>query len=131
MQHPRPLPASLRLPFSPSLLLFALFALGPFLTAPLPAQSATGAIEGRIVHGTTGRYLVNVRLTVDGTTLETFSDELGTYRLAGVPAGQVTLKAFFTGLTPAFTTLVVPAGQTATRDTSSPPPPPHPPPPPP
>ena len=37
---------------------------------------------------------------VEGTALETFTDELGAYRVDGVPVGRATLKAFFTGLKP-------------------------------
>ena len=105
--------SSFRLPFFSSLLLLVILS---FLTVPLAAQPATGAIAGRVVHATTGRYLVNVRVTVEGTALETFTDELGAYRLAEIPAGSVTLIAFFTGLTPSRTTIIVAAGQTATRD---------------
>ena len=105
--------SSFRLPFFSSLLLLVILS---FLTVPLAAQPATGAIAGRVVHATTGRYLVNVRVTVEGTALETFTDALGAYRLAEIPAGSVTLIAFFTGLTPSRTTIIVAAGQTATRD---------------
>ena len=105
--------SSFRLPFFPSLVLLVILS---FLTVPLAAQPATGAIAGRVVHATTGRYLVNVRVTVEGTALETFTDALGAYRLAEIPAGSVTLIAFFTGLTPSRTTIIVAAGQTATRD---------------
>jgi hypothetical protein len=68
----------------PSCLLRGLFrCLGLLLLviAPLAAQPATGTIEGRVAHATTGRYLVNVRVTIEGTALETFTDELGAYRL--------------------------------------------------
>ena len=84
--------------------------------SPLRAQVPTGAIEGRVIHAATGRYLVNVRVTVEGTTLETFTDELGAYRIAGVPIGSATLKAFFTGLKPFSTPVNVAASQLATRD---------------
>ena len=105
--------SSFRLPFFSSLLLLVILS---FLTVPLAAQPATGAIAGRVVHATTGRYLVNVRVTVEGTALETFTDELGAYRLAEIPAGSATLIAFFTGLTPSRTTIIVVASQTATHD---------------
>ncbi|MSU68631.1 MAG: hypothetical protein EXS40_08670, partial [Opitutaceae bacterium] len=67
---------------------FLFLALSSLLAAPLHAQATTGTIEGRVAHATTGRYLVNVRITVEGTALETFTDELGAYRLDGVPAGR-------------------------------------------
>ena len=103
----------------PRCFLLGLFRwLGPLLllTAPLSAQPATGTIEGRVVHAATGRYLGNVRVTVEGTALETFTDELGAYRIDGILAGTATLKVFFTGLAPYHTPIVIIAGQTATRD---------------
>ena len=64
------------------------------------SQPAAGTIEGRIFNPATGEYLEFVRVTVDGTRLETFTDVTGTYRLTGVPAGEVTVRVFRTG-TPA------------------------------
>ncbi|MSU49036.1 MAG: TonB-dependent receptor [Opitutus sp.] len=58
----------------------------------------TGAIEGRVKNAVTGAYLGNARVTVPGTTLLAFTDESGTYRLTGVPAGSVILQVFYTGL---------------------------------
>ena len=106
-------PSLLRLLASRSRPALALLAL---LTATLHAQATTGAIEGRVAHASTGRYLVNVRLTVEGTALETFTDGLGAYRLDGVPTGRATLKAFFTGLKPFAEPVPVTFGQVAIRD---------------
>ena len=63
-----------------------------------PSRAGIGRIEGRIVNPATGEYLEFVRVTVDGTALEAFTDATGEYRLGNVPAGNVTLKAFRTGL---------------------------------
>ncbi|MDO8542538.1 MAG: carboxypeptidase-like regulatory domain-containing protein, partial [Opitutaceae bacterium] len=59
----------------------ALFAAA--LSAQIPA---TGTIEGRVVNTRTGEYLELARVTVIGTTLETFTDSSGQYRLSNVPA---------------------------------------------
>ncbi len=63
-------------------------------TSPL---AATGTIEGRVLNPHTGQYVALVRITVDGTSLETFTDSAGQYRLVGVPIGEVRLTAFHTG----------------------------------
>ncbi len=84
------------------------------LAATLRAQApATGTIEGRVFDSGRGEYLVNARLTVEGTTLEAFTDEAGQYRLTGVPAGAARVRVFFTGLNPQTAAVTVAAGATA------------------
>ena len=92
---------------SASFLFLALYSL---LTSSLGAQATTGAIEGRVFNPATGSYVERVRLTVAGTTLETFTDADGNYRLAGVPAGTAQVLAFRTGLSPSTTTVTIAAG---------------------
>ncbi len=89
-----------------------------FVLAPaLPAQpAATGTIEGRVLHGGNGEYLENARLTLEGTALETASNADGSYRLTGVPAGAVQLRAFFTGLATRTVPLTVAPGQVVRHD---------------
>ncbi len=84
--------------------------------APAPAASsragtATGAIFGRVQSEVTGQYLLNVRVTLEGTALEAFTDAYGTFRLAQVPSGRVTLEAFYSGLDPRRITLELAPGQ--------------------
>jgi len=89
------------------------------LLAPLrlAAQAAAvGTIEGRVAHSAAGSYLKQVRVTVDGTTLETLTDEAGEFRPAAVPAGEVTLRAAATGFAAQTVRVAVTAGQTARRD---------------
>jgi iron complex outermembrane receptor protein len=62
------------------------------------AEAVTGLIEGRVMNQATGEYLERVRITVEGTTLEAFTDTTGFYRLTGVPAGSARVRAFYTGL---------------------------------
>lgn len=93
---------------------FACFLLGAslgFAQAP-----ATGIVEGRVLNTTNGKYLENVRVTVEGTQLETLTDKFGQYRLLGVPVGTANIRAVYIGLPPATTAIAVTAGQTATQD---------------
>ncbi len=86
------------------------------LGAVLFAQSATGTIEGRVTNPATGSIVERARLTVEGTTHETFTDADGYYRLSGVPAGPVRVRAFFSGFPSATLAVTVTAGQIVQRD---------------
>ena len=93
--------------------------LGWALVLPARAQTGgTGTIEGRVLNVTNGSYLNNARVTVEGTTLEVFTNNFGEYRLTGVAAGGVSLRVFYTGLAPQVAPVEVAAGRTATRDFS-------------
>src|SRR3954468_21910035 len=75
------------------------------------AQSAaTGTIEGRVFNAQTSEYVPHARVTVDGTTLETFTDSGGQYRITNVPAGSAQVRVFFTGFEPQTETVSVAAG---------------------
>jgi TonB-dependent receptor len=69
---------------------------------PLPIgptrNSPGGTVEGRVLNVTSGNFLNNARVRLFGTNLETFTNENGEYRLAGVPAGNQQIVASFTGL---------------------------------
>ena len=69
-------------------------------------------IEGRVSDPANGAYLENAQITVEGTNLETFTDSDSNFRISRVPAGTVKVKAFFTGLLPQTTEVIVGAGQT-------------------
>ncbi|WP_414661149.1 TonB-dependent receptor domain-containing protein [Horticoccus sp. 23ND18S-11] len=84
--------------------------------APRSVPAGTGAVEGRVKNAVTGAYLNNARVSVPGTTLLAFTDESGTYRLAGVAAGAVTLEVFYTGLDPQAAAVTVAAGQSVERN---------------
>jgi len=88
---------------------------GAFLAAPLAAQ--TGAvIEGRVLNASTGAYLNNARISVEGSPLEAFTDGNGEFRLAGVAAGEVRLRISFTGLESQSAVVRASAGTVARRD---------------
>lgn len=95
-----------------AVLLFA----GTLVGAALAQTAGTGTIQGRVLNITSGSYLNNARVTVEGTSLQTFTDEFGEYMLTGVPAGTASVRAFYTGLEPQTAVVSVAAGGTATRD---------------
>jgi iron complex outermembrane receptor protein len=82
------------------------------------AQAPTATITGRVQSAATGQYLNNARLTVKGTNLVAFTDESGSYRLGGVPAGPQILEVFYTGAEPQPIAVTVAAGATLERDIS-------------
>ncbi|MEY2878385.1 MAG: hypothetical protein RLZZ15_765, partial [Verrucomicrobiota bacterium] len=101
---------------------FFFFLTGIFLApaAALLAQSApaTGAIAGRVFHPGSGNYVEGARVTIEGTALETFTDDDGSFHLDGVPVGAAKLRIFYTGNTPRLDTVRVAAGQTTAHDVS-------------
>ena len=84
--------------------------------AGLAQGAATGTIEGRVFNPGSGEFIENVRITIEGTALETFTDSSGQFRLTHVPAGVARVKAFRTG-TPAQTqSVTVAPGETQRQD---------------
>lgn len=88
-------------------------ALAALLAGSAFAQG-TGSIEGRVLNVGNGRYLGNAKVSVEGTTIETLSNDFGEFRLTGVPAGEAKLKATYTGLDAETATVNVEAGKAAT-----------------
>ena len=77
----------------------------------------TGAtLTGRVENSATDQYLHNARVVVAGTDLVGFTDESGTFRLPGVPAGARVLRVFYTGLDPVEVRIDVPAAGEVRRD---------------
>jgi hypothetical protein len=95
-------------------------AIGFALSLPLhrsaAADAAVGNIEGRVFNPATGANLENARLALEGTGIETFTDDGGRYRFVGVPPGTAQIRAFFTGLEVSRTTVTVTAGTTLQHD---------------
>ena len=89
----------------------------PLLTVIASAQAAnTGTVEGRVSNSVAGSYLKQVRVTVEGTALETFTNEAGEFRLSGVPAGEAPLRASVAGFSQQTARVRVAAGQVARQD---------------
>ena len=95
--------------------------LAVLLALPLAAfaqGAATGEIAGRVLDAARGEYLENARVTVEGTSLEAFTDFGGFYRLAGVPVGPAQVRVFYTGLPASVVPVAVTAGRATTQDVS-------------
>src|SRR3954470_18105167 len=91
--------------------------LGAIIPLAAPAQvAATGTIEGHVANAGTGNYLNNAQVTIVGTTRETFTNRFGLFRFTDVPAGDVQLRIFYTGLAPETRAVTVTAGQVAQQD---------------
>lgn len=69
------------------------------ITLVASAQTApTGGIEGRIFNAATGRALQKARISIEGTARETTTDESGSYRISGVPAGPARISVTYVGM---------------------------------
>ena len=100
--------------------LFSLLVFPILLASALPGASApaTGTIEGRVYNPISDNYVEGARVTVEGTSLETFTEDDGTFSLEGVPAGTVKVRIFYTGSAPRIETVQMTAGQTAQLEVS-------------
>jgi TonB-dependent receptor len=100
--HPRPVFACL----------FAvLLALG--LSAVGFAQGAAGAITGTISNSATGRMLEGATVTIPELHRSELTDDTGRFRFTGVPGGEYTVVASYTGLEEARTPAHVAPPETA------------------
>ncbi len=95
-------------------LLGALIACSAVVLTGQPA--ATGTVEGRVLNATSGTYLNQARVVVQGTRLEAVTNQEGEYRIVGIPAGLIQLGAAYTGLSPLARTIEVLPGRTVRVD---------------
>jgi len=90
------------------------------LLAGLPPASAqadgTGTITGHIFNSASKEYIRDAEIHVEGTDIAAPSGTSGTYTLARVPAGEVTLRVTYAGLPPVTTMVAVTAGQTVVHE---------------
>lgn len=108
-------------PSRPSCLRAALHLASAWLalavTLPTFAQhTETGTVRGRVLNLGNNRYLNNAQVMVEGTNIQTRTNQYGEFLLGGVPAGEVQIRVVYTGLDTATQTVNVPAGQTITVD---------------
>ena len=96
-------------------LLLSLFTLliGVVASAQTPLA---GTITGRVFVPGTGEYLERARISLEGSGREAFTDTLGRYSFYEVPAGVVSVKAFFTGMNVQTVTVRVTPGAVAQQD---------------
>lgn len=76
----------------------------------------TGAVRGRVLNTATGDYVRNAEIRVEGTTLVTYSENGGNFRLNGVPPGEITIVVRYTGLQESKAPVTVLADQVVTLD---------------
>jgi hypothetical protein len=92
------------------------FAVAALMAMPLRAQNAAGVIEGRVFNASTGSALVNARVALEGAGREVITDEAGSFRLTGVPAGPARISVSYLGMAPQKATVSVASGVEARRD---------------
>jgi len=79
-------------------------------------QTGSGVVRGRVLNTATGEYVRNAQIRVEGTQIVAYSEDGGNFRLTGVPAGEVTVVARYTGLQESKAVANVSAGQVAALD---------------
>ena len=94
----------------------ALFLL--VLSAAFSLGAEGGRITGRIINAATGDFIRNAEVGLADGSRSTVSGEDGSYGLADIPPGTVTVEARHTGYRKATATLTVAAGATASQDLS-------------
>jgi iron complex outermembrane receptor protein len=80
------------------------------------SQQQIGSVRGRVLNTATGSYVRNAEVRVEGTTIVTYSEEGGNFRLNDVPAGQITVVVRYTGLQESKAVATVVAGDVVTLD---------------
>jgi iron complex outermembrane receptor protein len=103
-----------RTPFVTTLAASVLLLFAPFHL--IGQTAATGTVEGRVSNAAAGLYLKQVRVVAEGTAFETFTNEAGEFRIAGLPAGDVTLRVSVAGGGQQSARVSVAAGQVVKRD---------------
>jgi iron complex outermembrane receptor protein len=79
-------------------------------------QAATGTISGRVVDSTSQQPISNVTVSIAGTQRGTLTGNNGSFVLAGVPAGQQTVRVARIGYASKQQAVTVTPGATATAD---------------
>lgn len=72
---------------------------------------ATGSAAGRVYDATGERYLYNARVQVEGTSIETLTDNSGAFRLRDMPVGTARIRVQYPGLSEKTVTVIVAAGE--------------------
>lgn len=101
---------------NPIAMLSILFALALSPTGVVAATVDSGTIEGRVLNATSGSYLNNARVVIDGTKIETFTNENGEYRISRIRPGELRITVSFTGLATETATINVAPGTVSRKD---------------
>ncbi|MDX1648076.1 MAG: TonB-dependent receptor plug domain-containing protein, partial [Longimicrobiales bacterium] len=79
-------------------------------------SAQTGTVMGRVVDAQSNRPLANAQISVPGTGLGGLTQADGTYRVAGIPAGEQAVRVTILGYATQEEVVNVPSGGTATAD---------------
>jgi hypothetical protein len=85
-------------------------------SAPAPASTGAGVIEGRVTDAGSGNPLPGAQVVVTGSAAEASTDRDGRYRLGAVPAGDRTVVVVYLGRQDATVDVKVVSGATQTAD---------------
>lgn len=85
-------------------------------TETMVTQQNIGIVRGRVLNTTTGEYLRNAQVRVEGTSLSVYTDDGGNFRLIGVPSGDAVLLVRYSGLEEATETINVSANQSTVQN---------------
>jgi iron complex outermembrane receptor protein len=99
-----------------ALMLLIVTALGVMGQQVQAADGATGTIEGRVLNLSNGRYLSKALVKVEGTNIETLTNDFGEYTLRDVPVGAAKVTAQFTGQESKTVDVAIEAGKTVVQD---------------
>jgi TonB family protein len=89
------------------------FVVTPAALTRVAAAQSMGTLAGKVT-GETGLALTGADVAVDGTQLRTTTDERGEFRLSGLPAGRVGIKARRLGFRPDSAKVLMPESGTET-----------------
>jgi len=95
--------------------LFAVLALG-FGASLRAAGEPTGIVTGRVFNAATNTALNNARVTIDGTSQQTLTENDGSFRFDGVPAGEVRIVVSHVGMRTATAAVTIAAGGRVEQD---------------
>ncbi len=99
-------------------LLRIVFTCGWLAVALLRGQSSptTGTVQGRIYNPAISQYVTNAEVRLAGTNQVTFTENDGTFRFTGVPAGEATVTVTYSGYETIRDTFHLGAGAAAVRE---------------
>jgi TonB-linked SusC/RagA family outer membrane protein len=91
-------------------------ALVALVLAPRVVVAQGATVEGTITDAASGAPIAEARVGVEGTRLQGVTNQRGYYRIAGVPAGSVTLQVRRIGFKTLSTPVILADGQNFTGD---------------